>query len=546
MTVSSGEKTLAQAPPKHHQGHWSLRTRIILVLIALVIIALGATDAITYTSLRSYLFHQVDDTLISISVVGNSTRPAGPVERALIVQGTSRQGNDELGLPNGTFAAIYNLDANGLLYDHLAPTAGWTGGAPIVPLKTLALSLPAQGDSLKITVGGSLGSSFRLSAENVVVTPFGSQPFNGLFVVAIPLNGVNGTAHRLLELELLVSCAVLIALALAAWLTVRIGLRPLEKMADTAGEIAAGDLSRRVEETDDRTEVGRLGAALNVMLGRIESAFREREASEARLRRFVADASHELRTPLTSIRGYAELFQHGLADRPADLDTAMRRIDSESTRMAGLVDDLLLLARLDQGRPLEREPVDLSILAADAAHDAGAVDPSRTFTCEAPPSCTIIGDEGRLRQLLGNLVANALAYTPAGSPLELEVVFEPAQGLSPDRARISVVDHGPGIAPDSAPHVFERFWRADSGRVRAQGGTGLGLSIVAAIADAHGGRVLLTETPGGGATFSVEVPVEPGQEPEAWGAKGQETFAGNGSSLGHPPVGGDSTPAELP
>jgi two-component system OmpR family sensor kinase len=542
LTVSSGEEILAQAPPKHHQGHWSLRTRIILVLIALVIIALGATDAITYTSLRSYLFQQVDDTLTSISVV-----PDGAVERALVFQATGQQANGELGLPNGTFAAIYDLATNGGRYQQLAPTAGWTGGVPIVPLKALELSLPAQGDSLKMTVRGSLSTRFRLSAENVLVRPgFNFQPFNGLFVVAIPLNGVNGTAHRLLELELLVSFAVLIALGLAAWLTVRIGLRPLEKMADTAGEIAAGDLSRRVEETDDRTEVGRLGAALNVMLGRIESAFREREASEARLRRFVADASHELRTPLTSIRGYAELFQHGLADRPADLDTAMRRIDSESTRMAGLVDDLLLLARLDQGRPLEREPVDLSILAADAAHDAGAVDPSRTFTCEAPPSCTIIGDEGRLRQLLGNLVANAVAYTPAGSPLEVEVVFEPAQGLSPDRARISVVDHGPGIAPDSAPHVFERFWRADSGRVRAQGGTGLGLSIVAAIADAHGGRVLLTETPGGGATFSVEVPVEPGQEPEAWGAKGQETFAGNGSSLAHPPVGGDSTPAELP
>ena len=542
MTVSSGEETLAQAPPKHHQGHWSLRTRIILVLIALVIIALGATDAITYTSLRSYLFQQVDDTLTSISVV-----PDGAVERALVFQATGQQANGELGLPNGTFAAIYDLATNGGRYQQLAPTAGWTGGVPIVPLKALELSLPTQGDSLKMTVSGSLSTRFRLSAENVLVRPgFNFQPFNGLFVVAIPLNGVNGTAHRLLELELLVSFAVLIALGLAAWLTVRIGLRPLEKMADTAGEIAAGDLSRRVEETDDRTEVGRLGAALNVMLGRIESAFREREASEARLRRFVADASHELRTPLTSIRGYAELFQHGLADRPADLDTAMRRIDSESTRMAGLVDDLLLLARLDQGRPLEREPVDLSVLAADAAHDAGAVDPSRTLACEAPPSCTIIGDEGRLRQLLGNLVANALAYTPAGSQLEVEVVLEPAEGRSPDRARISVVDHGPGIAPDSAPHVFERFWRADSGRVRAQGGTGLGLSIVAAIADAHGGRVLLTETPGGGATFSVEVPVEPGHEPEAWGAKGQETFAGNGSSLEHPPVGGDSTPAELP
>ena len=194
-------------------------------------------------------------------------------------------------------------------------------------------------------------------------------------------------------------------------------------MADTAGEIAAGDLSQRVEETDDRTEVGRLGSALNVMLGRIETAFREREASEARLRRFVADASHELRTPLTSIRGYAELFQHGLADRPADLDTAMRRIDSESTRMAGLVDDLLLLARIDQGRPLEREPVDLSTLAADAAQDARVIDPTRTVTFEAPPSCPIVGDEGRLRQLLGNLVSNALAYTPAGTPFEIIVTL---------------------------------------------------------------------------------------------------------------------------
>jgi len=516
---------------------------LIEVLVALVIVALGATDTITYTSLRSYLLQQVDNTLTSISVV-----PDGAVERALLLQGNGQQANGELGLPNGTFAAIYDLDANGGLYQQLAPTTGWTGGVPVVPLKTLEPSLPAQGDSLKMTASGSLSTRFRLSAENVLVrSGFNSQPFNGLFVVAIPLNGVNGTAHRLLELELLVSFAVLIALALAAWLTVRIGLRPLEKMADTAGEIAAGDLSRRVEETDDRTEVGRLGAALNVMLGRIESAFREREASEARLRRFVADASHELRTPLTSIRGYAELFQHGLADRPADLDTAMRRIDSESTRMAGLVDDLLLLARLDQGRPLERELVDLTTLAADTAQDAGAVDPSRTVTCEAPASCTVIGDEGRLRQLVGNLVSNALAYTPPGSPLEIAVVLEPAQGLLPDRARISVIDHGPGIAPDSAQHVFERFWRADPGRVRAQGGSGLGLSIVAAIADAHGGRVLLAETPHGGATFSAELPVEPGAERETWGTKEQEPLTGNGATPGsaHAPTGGTSAPAEL-
>jgi two-component system OmpR family sensor kinase len=298
-------------------------------------------------------------------------------------------------------------------------------------------------------------------------------------------------------------------------------------------------LSRRVDETDERTEVGQLGSALNVMLGRIETAFREREASEARLRRFVADASHELRTPLTSIRGYAELFQHGLADRPGDLDTAMRRIDSESTRMAGLVDDLLLLARLDQRRPLEKVPVDLASLAADAAQDARAVDPSRQITCQVPGPCTIIGDEGRLRQLVGNLVANALAYTPPGSPIEITASLGPTQDLAPGQAKIAVTDHGPGISADAAAHVFERFWRADPGRVRTQGGAGLGLSIVAAIADAHGGRVGLSETPGGGATFSVELPTEPAAGLGTWGssqvpedpagANGDRRF---GSSLG--------------
>ena len=435
----------------------------------------------------------------------------------------------------------------GALYQQLPPTADWNGGVPVVPVKTLEQSLSDQG-SFVTTVPGTSGTRFRLIAQTVDAQPLGSPPFSALFVVAIPLNGVTGTAHRLLALEVLVSCAILIALAGAAWLTVRIGLRPLEQMAETAGQIAAGDLSRRVEETDDRTEVGRLGSALNVMLGRIETAFREREASEARLRRFVADASHELRTPLTSIRGYAELFQHGLADRPADLDTAMRRIDSESTRMAGLVDDLLLLARLDQGRPLEREQVDLTTLASDAAQDARAVDPSRTVTYEAPASCTIIGDEGRLRQLLGNLVANALSYSPSGSPVEIVVSSTPAEDHTTQWVRISVVDHGPGIAPEAAPHVFERFWRSDPGRVRAHGGAGLGLSIVAAVADAHGGRVLLTETPGGGATFTVELPAEPPHGPKRWGGKDivPDVTTSNGTSVDDVESPGDGASSEIP
>jgi len=510
VTTTAAPAAREQVTPEPSKDRrWSLRTRIILMLIALVVVALGATDAVTYTSLRSYLFQQVDNTLSSISAV-----PGGAVENALL-----NPGNNELGLPNGTFAAIYDTDADGALAEQLPATAGWTGGVPVVPVKNLERSLTSQGQSLDITVTAASGTQFRLFAENVQAFIHGQGGFSGLFVVAVPLNGVTGTAHRLLELELLVSLAVLIALAAAAWLTVRIGLRPLEQMAETAGAIAAGDLSRRVKQTDDRTEVGRLGGALNVMLTRIETAFREREASEARLRRFVADASHELRTPLTSIRGYAELFQHGLVDRPADLDTAMRRIDSESIRMAGLVDDLLLLARLDQGRPLEREPVDLAALAGDAVQDARAIDPSRTVSFEAPPACPIIGDDARLRQLLGNLVSNALAYTPAGSPLEVIVTVVASQGVAPSKVRISVADHGPGIPPDAVAHVFERFWRSDPARVRSHGGAGLGLSIVAAIADAHGGHVSITGTPGGGATFSVELPVEPEPESRPWGAK---------------------------
>jgi two-component system OmpR family sensor kinase len=476
-----------------------------------MVVALGATDAVTYTSLRTYLFQQLDSTLSSISAV-----PNGVVVNALY-NSQNNVANNELGLPNGTFAAIYDADTNGVLAEQLPATAGWTGGIPNVPVASLERSLTSRGQMLELTTSGTSGSQFRLSAELVVVTPAGAPRFFGIFVVAIPINGVTSTAHRLLVLELLVTLAVLIALALAAWLTVRIGLRPLEEITETAGAIAAGDLSQRIKQTDDTTEVGRLGSALNVMLGRIETAFREREASEARLRRFVADASHELRTPLTSIRGYAELFQHGLVDRPADLDTAMRRIDSESVRMAGLVDDLLLLARLDQGRPLEREPVDLTALATDAAQDTRAVDPSRTVTVDAPSACYVDGDDGRLRQLLGNLVSNALAYTPSSSPIEITAALETSDENA--KAKICVVDHGPGIPAEAAAHVFERFWRLDPARVHSHGGAGLGLSIVAAVAQAHGGTVSIRETTGGGATFTVELPVEPEPGSLPWGMK---------------------------
>jgi two-component system OmpR family sensor kinase len=272
-------------------------------------------------------------------------------------------------------------------------------------------------------------------------------------------------------------------------------------MGDTAAAIAAGDMSRRVAPATPRTEIGRLGLALNSMLTQIEAAFAERTNSEQRLRRFVADASHELRTPLTSIRGYAELMRGGAARSTEDSALARRRIEDEAVRMSVLVDDMLLLARLDQGRPLEREPVDLQLIARDAFADARAVAPDRAVGLNAPRRILVSGDEMRLRQVVGNLVRNALVHTPAGTPVEIGV--NDADGL----AILTVADHGTGLAPDTAAKVFEPFYRADPGRSRDRGGSGLGLSIVAAVMAAHQGTVQVSETPGGGATFSVQLPM---------------------------------------
>ncbi|HEX5949678.1 MAG TPA: ATP-binding protein, partial [Actinomycetota bacterium] len=287
--------------------------------------------------------------------------------------------------------------------------------------------------------------------------------------------------------------------ALAGWL-VRLGLRPLERMGETVGAIAGGDLSRRVEPADPRTEVGRLGIALNAMLERIERAFAERQASEERLRRFVADASHELRTPLTSVQGYAELFRRGAADDPEALRTAMRRIEEEGSRMGDLVDELALLARLDQGRQLEREPVDLAALARAAVDGAQAADPDRPIDLDADGPVTVLGDEGRLRQVADNLLANARVHTPADTPVRVRVRVEG------DDAVLEVEDDGPGIIPEDAERVFERFYRAESSRSREFGGAGLGLSIVAAVAAAHDGSARFEPAPSGGARFVVRIP----------------------------------------
>jgi two-component system, OmpR family, sensor kinase len=310
-------------------------------------------------------------------------------------------------------------------------------------------------------------------------------------------------------IELLVTVAVLVAITGVGLWFICFGLRPLREIEATAATIAAGDLSQRVERAEPKTEVGRLGLSLNAMLAQIESAFKAREESERRLRRseqrlrrFVADASHELRTPLAAIRAYAELFGRGAAERPQDLARSMSGISRESERMSLLVEDLLLLARLDEGRPLEQEPVDLAQVVGEAVDAARIVDHDRPIDVAVEPA-TVIGDRDRLRQVVDNLLANVRSHTPRGS--KVAVGLHPVDG----RVELSVSDTGPGLSEEQAAQVFERFYRVDGSRARVSGGVGLGLSIVAAVAQAHGGNAEARTTPGGGATFVVAIPLAP-------------------------------------
>ncbi|GIU86439.1 MAG: putative sensor histidine kinase PhoR [Acidimicrobiia bacterium] len=450
----------------------TLRARLTLALVALAAAGLAIAGVATYRALAGFLIDQVDDQLRS--------------EVAQIVRRVDTGPGDARFMPLRYGAYTELRDASD---DSRVRT--YFDDAPTVP------DLPDEIPGTYFTVRGEDGSSrFRVIA----------QPLGGgrTRLLAVPLDDVDDTLRRLLVVEVIVAATVLGVLSVVAWWAVKVGLRPLEHMEETAGAIAAGDLSRRVDDVDDRTEAGRLGLAFNTMLTRIEDAFAQREASEARLRRFVADASHELRTPLTSIRGYAELFRRGADANPDDLEKAMRRIEEEARRMGVLVDDLLLLARLDQGRPLERAPVDLVALARDAVADARAAHPGRDVALgEVPPSAVVTGDEARLRQVLANLLTNACTHTPEGTAVRVTVEAGPGEVV------VAVTDDGPGLRAEEAAHVFERFWRADTSRARASGGTGLGLSIVAAIARAHGGTAEVDSAPGAGATFRVRLPTVP-------------------------------------
>ncbi|MFC4615436.1 sensor histidine kinase [Cellulomonas algicola] len=382
-------------------------------------------------------------------------------------------------------------------------------GVPVVPDLTAAQATARRGEPFTVR------STTDDSRWRAVAYPLTVEGATGSVVVALPLGDVQSTVKRMVLVLVVSGVGIVLLGALAGAWAVRRSLRPLREIESTAAAIAAGDLSRRVPPAPEQTEVGRLSAALNGMLTQIEQAFAARTASEARMRRFVADASHELRTPLAAIRGYGELYRMGALREPAQVDETMRRIEDSATRMGGLVDDLLALARLDENRPLRREPVDLTVLAADAVSDLHALDPSRTarlvpLVAGAPSGPhLVLGEEPRLQQVVANLVGNVVQHTPPGTPVELAV------GTAPDgQAVLEVRDHGPGIDPEHAARVFERFYRVDASRGRDSGGAGLGMAIVAAIVTAHGGTVGLAETDGGGTTVRVVLPAARAEDPE--------------------------------
>jgi two-component system, OmpR family, sensor kinase len=480
----------------------SLRGRLLAALLVLLACGLAVADLATYVSLRSFLLDRVDQQLAAahhsveravLSLRGRHMDDGALRQLGQIAPGVYGEWRDAdgrlVGIIDGRSRSAPSPTPR--LPDRLPPPVLPRAGADREP--AAVLTVPA-------VEGG--GPAYRVRVSQLA---FG----RGTLVMALPFAEGAATLQRLLLVEALVTLTVLgVAVAVGLWL-VRLGMRPLEDISATAATIARGDLTRRVARADPDTEVGRLGQDLNRMLGQIEAAFVERRASEARLRRFVGDASHELRTPVAAIRAYAELFRRGADRHPEDLPRLLRRIESEATRMGVLVDDLLLLTRLEQGRPLDRRPVDLGAVAAEAVEAARAVDPERPLELGIgrTDSVEVLGDQDRLRQVVDNLLANVRAHTPAGAAARVRVWSDAEAGV------VEVADDGPGLTREQAERVFERFYRADGSRSRvpngssAAGGAGLGLSIVAAIAAAHGGRALVRSTPGDGAVFRVELPL---------------------------------------
>lgn len=460
----------------------SIRARLTVAVVVLLVVATALLGWIVVGTARDDMVARLDERLVESAdrPLLNGPFPGSggrlPGDRRSIAQ-----------VVVDTEGDVLRADAAGIDDDPDAlPELPQIPSADLDAMLGRIITLPSEG-------GG---------ADQRVLTQSLPDRIGGYRFLATSLADIDATTARMWRVFALTLAAVAATGAAAAWVIVRRGLQPVDSMIVTAGAIAGGDMSARVDHPADQTELGRLGAALDEMLGRLEVAFDERAASEARLKRFAADASHELRTPITAIRGYAELYQRGgLAEREA-LDRAMARIEGESSRMGRLVEDLLLLARLDQQRPIEHRPVDLRQLILDAAADHRAVGDQHPVTVDAPAPVTVIGDEAALRQVVANLLANARTHTPVGTPVRLSV--RAADG----GAVLTVADDGPGIPVAQRDRVFERFHRGDPSRSRETGGAGLGLAIVAAIVEAHRGTIAL-ESDGDvatGARFTITLP----------------------------------------
>ena len=500
-------------------GRVSLRTKLVASLLALIIGALAVIDFAGVYQLRRYLLGNAQSQLTQVSTELQQDQFQFRTEGIQIAEPIVAQAYNS----SGVF--IGNAGRGGIVQ----------GGQPQV-------ALPVTPSWLKDNSSGYAtlsvsGDSWRASITPVTFT----NGSTGYLVVASDASEIYRTIRQLTGIDIIVSVVIVFVLAVVGFIVVQTNLRPLVEIEETAEEIAEGHLNRRVPERDPRTEIGSLGRSLNTMLSQIETAFHAREQSEAaahqseeRMRRFIADASHELRTPLTAIRGFAEYYRQrgGLVQQwdegeaqymtglsPDDLDRIMHRVEAEAARMGLLVEDLLLLARMDQQRPLARNPVDLLSLAADAVADTRMIAPDRSIDLSVQPGAAflVIGDEPRLRQVIGNLMSNALTHTPEGTPIKVSIgsgVLDPAAPEPIPAVLLDVQDHGPGMTAEQADRIFERFYRADQSRGRKTGGSGLGLSIVAALVAAHGGLASVRTAPGVGATFRVALPLAP--EAHGW------------------------------
>ncbi|MFI7607757.1 ATP-binding protein [Micromonospora sp. NPDC049366] len=503
MSSSRPSDQAARHRPAHalrrRLAGWSLRRRLVLSVVALLALVSVGIGGLTTVALRHFLVQQVDNQLTM-----NDRRPGGPPWFREGAQppwpGRQADSGPRTPEPPGGFppGSIAVRVVDGTTLAGVRTDSGGVEAVPATDVRPLAeLATDGRPHTVDLGARGDYRAVARTAAGGVVVA------------VAIPLAGVDETVMWMIVAQAGVATAGLLVAGGLGALIVRAALRPLNRVAATAGRVSEltldrGEvaLSERVpgSDTDPRTEVGRVGVALNRMLGHVAAALAARQASETRVRQFVADASHELRTPLAAIRGYAEVARRGRDQVPPDVAHALRRVESESTRMTSLVDDLLLLARLDSGRPLAVAPVDLSALVVDAVSDAHVAGPEHRWQLDLPDVVIRVpGDAARLHQVVANLLANARVHTPPGTTVTTTLRADP------DAAVLSVTDDGPGVPPDLQPEVFERFARGDGSRSRAHGSTGLGLAIVAAVVEAHGGAVAVESRPGR-TVFTVRLP----------------------------------------